>query len=384
MIKTKTFGRYILLTMAMMISMSSYAKTLIDGIYYNLDDKKKEAEVIDRDENGLHFFDYKGKIDIPETVKHNNITYTVTKIQKNCFSNCYHLISISIPSTVTEIGEYAIIECIQLESLTVDKGNKVYDSRNNCNALIYTETNELLVGCKNTKIPVGITRIGDNAFQSINVSTVTIPNTVTSIGKYAFCASYGLGSLNLPNSLEMLENNAFYGSSGLTSIVIPNNITKLEPFTFDGNSDLVSVTLPDNLKTIGNRVFTHCPLENVVIPATVTEIDELAFADCKNLKSISFLSTTPPVLGNDIFLNYDSPNKVIEIHVPKGYKDVYQKDSQFKKHIIIDDLPATSTTIISTQNANYSTSVLYSIEGKRVENPVKGNVYISNGKKVIY
>ena len=329
---------------------------------------------------------YSGSVTIPKTVKNGNATYTVTMINGLAFTHSSELTSISIPSTVTDIGEGVTNTCTNLAYITVDKDNKVYDSRENCNAVIHTATNELVAGCKNTKIPSGVTRIGGLAFSGIDVSSIEIPNTVTSIGRDAFAYCKGLTSIKLPESLQQMRENVFMWCTNLTSINIPDGITEIEDYSFRGCGNLTSVTLPKNLETIGKSAFGICSsLSEIVIPATVTSIGSMAFEDCVNLKSVTFLSTTPPVLGDDVFICHDTRNVDLVIHVPKGYKDAYLSDDRFKNCTIIDDAPVPAMTGISTlPSSQPQPTVTYSLEGRRVENPVKGNVYVVNGKKVIY
>ena len=124
------------------------------------------------------------------TSKFNEVVFgeDVSIIGKYAFYGSEDLLSLTIPNNVTSIGERAFAQCCGLTSIVVDNGNTEYDSRNNCNAIIKTHTNTLIQGCKNTKIP----------------------NSVTSIGKYAFFGCSGLTSVTIPNSVTSIEEDAFY------------------------------------------------------------------------------------------------------------------------------------------------------------------------------
>ena len=124
------------------------------------------------------------------------IPNSVTSIGVRAFTRCSGLTSITIPNSVTSIGMYAFSHCSGLESIVVEKGNTKYDSRNNCNAIIETKSNTLITGCKNT----------------------VIPNSVTSIGHYAFSGCSGLTSITIPNSIKSIGSGAFYNCENLTDV----------------------------------------------------------------------------------------------------------------------------------------------------------------------
>ena len=115
------------------------------------------------------------------------IPNSVTSIEEYAFSLCSCLTSVEIPNSVTNIGLEAFSGCSGLTSIVVESGNPVYDSRNNCNAIIETASNILIAGCKNTIIPNNVTSIGRSAFSNCSgLTSVTIPNSVSSIGQRAF------------------------------------------------------------------------------------------------------------------------------------------------------------------------------------------------------
>ena len=186
------------------------------------------------------------------------IPSSVTSIEWGAFYGCSGLTSVTIPNSVTSIGWDAFEGCSGLTSIKVEKGNSNYDSRDNCNAIIETNTNTLFAGCKNT----------------------TIPNSVTSIGDCAFSRCSGLTSVTIPNSVTSIGGSAFEGCSGLTSV------------------------------TIGNGV---------------TSIGGYAFKDCSSLKDVSCLAKNPPSCDerdNYRYTTFDGTDKIL-LHVLPGCKSAY-------------------------------------------------------------
>ncbi len=176
------------------------------------------------------------------------IPNSVTSIGNRTFSGCSSLTSITIPNSVTSIGSYAFSGCYRVIAITVESGNTIYDSRDNCNAIINTATNKLIAGCQNTFIPNSVTSIGNYAFYGcLSLTSVTIPNSVTSIGYEAFRDCSSLTSVTIPNSVTSIGEWAFADCSSLTSVTIPNSVTSIGEWAFADCSSLSTVFWNANL-----------------------------------------------------------------------------------------------------------------------------------------
>ena len=160
--------------------------------------------------------------------KNTIIPNNVTSIGIFAFSKCDGLTSIKIPRSVISIDTSAFSGCNNLVQIIVDKDNPVYDSRDNCNAVIETSSNTLYIGCKNTTIPKSVKTIGKCAFMHCPLTTIIIPDNVKRIGSMAFCRCYNLSYIYVPHSVEVIELGAFMGCSNLKSIYIPRDVVNFE------------------------------------------------------------------------------------------------------------------------------------------------------------
>ena len=230
------------------------------------------------------------------------ISESVTTIGENAFKNCRGLTSVTIPKSVTEIGDAAFSGCSNLSYISVANDNPIYDSRNNCNAIICKASFSLITGCKNTIIPNTIRHIGSSAFEGCSqLTSATIPNTVWTIGKYAFQECTGLTSITIPNSVTTIKQKAFNGCSSLNSISIPNSITTIEESAFYGCSGPSSITIPQTVTTIGDYAFFGCTgLIKMDIPNSVDSICEKAFMNCSGLTCVT-IPNSVVFIGNNAF-----------------------------------------------------------------------------------
>ena len=150
------------------------------------------------------------------------IPSSVTSIGNYAFSGCYSLTSITIPEGVTSIGYLAFGSCRGLTSISVASGNTNYDSRNNCNAIIETSSNTLIVGCKNTVIPSSVTSIGSDAFSGCSsLTSITIPSSVTSIEDGAFKDCSNLTSVTVENPTPVTITSNVFSSRAKATLYVP-------------------------------------------------------------------------------------------------------------------------------------------------------------------
>ena len=280
------------------------------------------------------------------------IPNSVTLIESGAFSDCTGLKSIEIPNSVTSIGVWAFDGCTGLTNITVDENNTKYDSRNGCNAIIETASNTLIVGCQNTIIPNSVTSIGEYAFDDCTgLKSIEIPNSVTSIGQYAFDGCTGLKSIEIPNSVTSIGSSAFYGCSSLTSVVWNakkcsdftssenspfKNSTNITSFTFGdsvehipaylcyGMSGLTNLEIPNSTTSIGESAFYNGEkLTILVLGNSVILIEKDAFKGCDNIKKIDSKATKAPAIENEDQFSENVYAKA-DLFVPTGYEDNYK------------------------------------------------------------
>ncbi len=240
-------------------------------------------------------------------VKSLTLSNSLEKIGDEAFSGFYTITSLTIPSSVSSIGNCAFSYCNKLTSVVVDENNTKYDSRNECNAIIETATDTLIIGFNISTIPDTVKVIGDYAFSSFSGEAINIPQGVVSIGKCAFHSSK-LKNVTLPNTITEIGSSAFYHCSNLTSLTIESGATSstssswaIGDYAFYWLSSLTSVKLGDNIKSIGGSAFAYCKaLKDVTLPKSLTSIGELAFKLCTSLESIN-LPTSLESIGKSAF-----------------------------------------------------------------------------------
>ena len=248
---------------------------------------------------------------------------SVTDIGNDAFSHCSSLSNIVIPDSVTSIGDYAFSGCSSLSNIVIPDsvisiGNGVFSG---CLLLEYISIPKSVI-CLN-KNPFSdwkgvLECLSPNfiyeddvlfnkdkskivSFRNQKIESYIIPDSVTSIGDYAFSGCSSLSNIVIPDSVTDIGKCAFSHCSSLSNIVIPDSVTSIGNDAFSDCSSLSSIVIPDSVTDIGNDAFSHCSyLSNIVIPNSVISIGDRAFWDCSFLSNI-VISDSVTNIGNGAF-----------------------------------------------------------------------------------
>ena len=351
--KTTTFKRAIFaIAMMLITAFTSWAYDfIVDGIYYNYNGDGETVSVTYKNKD---YNSYSGSVVIPSTVTYGGTTYSVAKIGESAFERCRQLTSVNIPESVTEIGLYSFYSCESMTSVNIPssvtticknafescwKLTKVEISNiaDWCNIsfasipsnplyfakhlyLNGTEVTDLVIpesvteihpyafcfchGFKSVTINDSVTSIGEAAFQNcIEMTSLTISNSITSISRYTFYNCEKLTSAIIPESVTEIGESAFQNCLGMTSLTIGESVTSINQYAFSGCYTLSSVNIPESVTEIGDGAFETCSnLTSLTIGNSVTSIGSYAFNNCKNLISVTIPKSVNKI-GDKAFYN---------------------------------------------------------------------------------
>lgn len=296
-----------------------------DGKLYKVQNVRQEA-FINRDE-----------------IRHLVISEGVVCIGRSSFGRCLNLESIHIPSTLL-CYEYAednvFYGCKKLQHIVVDEANEKFDSRNDCNAIIQTDDNILIFGCRGTQIPATVSTIGFEAFKHCQeLKKIDIPEGVERIAPKAFVECVNLQSVTLPSTLQSIGASVFRDCMNLDTLQIPTGVSRIDGGLFDGCYNMKKVvvdkgnpffdsrdncnavidstqdtivagcgntTIPYGIKGIGQCAFMGTSIKSIYIPKSITKIGLCAFRDTRFCNSIS---VDPE---NAVYYTPDSSNTIVE------------------------------------------------------------------------
>ena len=423
---------FTLCTLLLISLICSAEKVQIDGIWYELFTKAKEAEVTStNDEIG-----YIGEVTIPETILFNGIEYRVSSIGIGAFSGNENLTSVIIPKSITIISVNTFYGCHKLNYISLPNSIVSIESQafESCWALTDIEIpnsvtsigSETFWHCnklKNIKIGNSIEKIGYSAFgycknltnvyiedlsswcnitfesnssnpfyyaqylylKDEEIKNLVIPNTITNIKEYAFYNCSFLTNITIPNSVTRIGNYAFEGCVGLTNITIPNSITDIGYCAFYACEGLKSITIPNSITSIGDATFRFCSnLSSITIPNSIAYMGDEVFEGCKNITDVYCYIERPPTIGHSVFLN--SMVEYATLHVPASSIDAYKATEQWSNFGTIVPLTdeelqlqnivsgSTDPILIQTCDGNIA------LQGVKTETLV--SVYTASGTKI--
>ena len=322
------------------------------------------------------------------------IPNSVTSIGEKAFYECSGLTSVTIPNSVTSIGNFAFYYCSGLTSITIP--NSVTSIGNyafyNCSGL------KTVINFSNLTFTKGDPNYGCVAYYAdkvINASNgAVIGDYVFSKPNDQYILTQYLGNdtkIVLPENCNgenyAIGANVFKDNTTITSITIPNSVTSIGDAAFEGCTGLTSITIPNSVTSIGGYAFYDCSgLTNVTIGKGVINMGGGVFDGCPSITTITLLGEIPPgIINTDDDYEYDfTPQQyeTVVLYVPEGSLDVYKSAYVWKEFFNIKEFDNTGIENLESGSFNGLSDVYYDLNGCIVDNPTKG-IYIINGKKVL-
>lgn len=318
---------------------------------------------------------------------------TVTTIVPRAICQCEFLTSATIPASVASIGKMNLYNCYALTEIIVDAANASYSS---ADGVLFNKDKTTLIrfpsGILSDEytIPATVTTVEEIAFAGCYwLTTVVVPNTVETIGEYAFSAVsnviysgpatgapwgafYMNGYVDKPFIFSDDTKTCLVGCSRFYEgeITIPSSVTEMGERAFMICTGITSVTIPEGITHIPNLAFEEClSLTSVTIPATVASIGNTAFSWCSALMSVTCHAVTPPACGEYVFGSVDM--SACQLFVPENSLEAYQNAATWQDFANILPIQSTAVGQISApQNDNKARTVFHN-----------GHIYIVSGDK---
>ncbi|MCR5512173.1 MAG: leucine-rich repeat domain-containing protein [Prevotella sp.] len=330
---------FIVLISVILLPLTASADAVeIDGIWYNLVNKSKTAELTRNPGVNAWTPCYIGDIVIPSKVTYESVEYDVTEIGDNAFGVTIQnneLTSIIIPNSVTTIGEYAFQNCSGLNSVTIPNSVTKIDryAFRGCNSMT------------SISLSNNITNIAMSEFDGCSsLTSISIPDGVIAINDYAFRGCSSLQSIILPNSVTIIATYGFANCSGLKHISLSNNLTEIRGNAFNNCTNLTSITIPNNITIIDEKTFSGCTNLNAVIIGTGTRyLNYRCFANCDELTDVYCFAESVPTTNSNAFDN--SYINLAKLHVPAASVSSYSASAPWSDFGTIDAITSENITI---------------------------------------
>lgn len=296
------------------------------------------------------------------------------------FQHPDYITSITITKSIENISALTFGGCSNLTSIVVADENTKYDSREDCNAVIETSSNTLILGCSTTFIPNSVTSIDSYAFYECrNLTSIVIPKTIAEISNGAIF--FGCNSLtsivvedgntrydSRNNCNAIIETNSNTLIAGCSTTIIPEDIESIGTNAFFGRGSLTSIEIPENVAVLGWWSFAFCDnLTSIVIPSSVTSLSNSVFWNCCSLSSITCHTSTP--LNID-FYAFEGVDKSIPIYVPASSVDAYKAAaywSEFTNILPIEEPTPDYVTITINQYGSGTYSSEHALDFNEVQ-----------------
>ena len=399
--------RKIAFLFAILATTSLFAdKVKVGDLYYTLNSYDMTAEVT---YEKMDIDNYAGltSVEIPAAVSSGGMTYTITSVGEWAFYYANDLVSATIGNNVLTIKKRALSDCLSLQTIVIgDKVTTIEEMAFTGDTSLTTVTfGENLVNFPNSLLFGNchkLTTVIWNTKQAPDFTTYITPfsrydtetHTVTNIGKqitsftfgpnvkyvpaYLCCRMNQLPSVSIPNSVDSIGKYAFIACDSLKSVDLPNNLTKINEGVFSG-SGLTSVTIPDNVTEIGFEAFYSCYyLSTLKIGKKVESLDWGAFEDCMSLSSVTCAAVVPPSTQSSTFNYVDCPN--IPLYVPAESIEAYRAADWWRSFNPI--LPIGSEGIASPSLQGRSGEATKSIENGVLLIERNGQIYTVDGRPV--
>lgn len=394
---------------ALCIPYAASAKFQVGGMSYNITSETDLTVAVASNSPA-----YSGDMTVPATITYENKEYKVTSIEKTAFQSCKKLTALSLPATMTAIPASALSFCTSLTGIKVAEGNNAFKD---VDGVLYDKAGEILIQYPASRpvdtfsVPATVKKIETYSFYSAaNLTEISIPASVTTIGETAFANILTLKSFKVDaaNTSLTVIDGALYSKNledlyayplacGATGFAIAEGVKRVHDSAFSMAETLSEVTFPGTLESIGEMAFASCyGLRKAVLPSiknigvyafmlcdgikelslgdNITHIDMSAFMFCSGLEKVEIAATTPPACEGDAgFDSYTVANTTL--YVPSEALGAYQGKSPWTNFKSIEgkSFSGIDDAIASGEIASVK---YYDLQGHEITMPAQGAIFI--------